>query len=129
MFHHPDRCRWLEHGQNVKSECRSELEPWQHQDTTTQVAILRQQFCFVWPDSAQTLEVCQVLDFVLEPGPASDRVVISEGNDVQTLFGRIAQQIDGPDRGFLIIDGSRGVDVQVCAVPLRGLVGTRRGSF
>ena len=58
-----------------------------------------------------------------EPGPTGDRVVISQGDEVETLFGGGSEKVNGANARFLIVDRSGSVDMQIRAVPLFGWSG------
>jgi|SRR5688572_5438194 hypothetical protein len=68
---------------------------------------------------------------MLESGPACDRVVVGEGDDIEALLVGTAQKIDRSDTWFLVVDRSGGVNVEIGAVPLSrrfiGRFGRARG--
>lgn len=95
----------------MEPECCRELESGQDQDAPHQVPVFGQQFGLAFRDPAEALEVGQIFNFVLEAGPAGDRVVIREGDDVETLLGRAPEEVDGADAGVLIVDRTRCMNV------------------
>jgi len=87
------------------------------------LAVFGQQLCFVRSYAPESFEIGQVLDLVPEPGPTGDRVVISQGDEVESLLGGGSEKVNGADARFLIVDRSGSVDMQVRAVPLFGWSG------
>jgi len=87
------------------------------------LAVFGQQLCFVRSYAPEPFEIRQVFDLVPEPGPTGDRVVISQGDEVESLLGGGSEKVNGADARFLIVDRSGSVDRQVRAVPLFGWSG------
>ena len=93
---------------------------------------LGQPLGFVGLESAEVLEELQILDLTPEVGVAPDRVVVGQGDGVETaLFGAV-QDVENADAGLLVVDGGRGVNMKVDAAPReilgRGCLGRCRRS-
>ena len=68
-------------------------------------------------ESTEVLEELQILDLAPEVGVAPDRVVIGQGDGVETAFFGTMEDVENADAGLLVIDGGRGVDMKVDAAP------------
>ena len=104
-------------GQDVKSELGGELEPRQYQDLSEQAPKLSQPLRFVGLESAEVLEELQILDLAPQVGVAPHRVVIGQGDGIETAFFSAVQDVENADAGLLVVDGGRGVDMKVDAAP------------
>jgi hypothetical protein len=111
VLHHADGRSGVEDRKDVETECRRELESRQNEDSTHQFAIFSKECCFVSGNTTESLQVDEIFDFMLESGPACDRVVVGEGDDVEALLVGTAQKIDRSDTWFLVVDRSGGVNV------------------
>ena len=67
--------------------------------------------------SAQVFEELKILDLAPEVGVAADRVVIGEGDGIETALFSAVQDVENADAGLLVINGSRSVDMKVDAAP------------
>ncbi len=66
---------------------------------------------------AEVLEELQILDLAPEVGVAPDRVVVGQGDGVETAFFGAVQDVEDADTGLLVVDGGRGVNMKVDAAP------------
>ena len=117
MLHEADGGALGKDGQDVEPELGGELEPGEHQDTGQQAAVLGQPLRFVGLQPAQVLEQLQIFDLAPEVGVAADRVVIGEGDGVETAFFGAVQDVEDADAGLLVVGGGRGVNMKVDAAP------------
>ena len=104
-------------GQDVKPELSGELEPGEHQDTGEQAPELGQPLRFIGLQPAEVLDELQVLDLAPEVGIAPDRVVIGQGDGVETALLGTVQDVEDADAGLLVVDGGGGVNMKVDAAP------------
>src|SRR5215212_547431 len=117
VLHAADGGALGEDGQDVKSELGGELEPRQHQDLGEQAPKLSQPLGFVGLESAEVLEELQILDLTPEVGVAPHRVVIGQGDGIETALFSAVQDVENADASLLVVNGSRGVDMKVDAAP------------
>ena len=117
VLHAADGGALGEDRQDVKSELGGELEPRQHQDLSEQAPKLSQPLGFVGLESAEVLEELQILDLTPEVGVAPDRVVIGQGDGIETALFSAVQDVENADAGLLVVNGSRSVDMKVDAAP------------
>jgi hypothetical protein len=68
-------------------------------------------------ESAEVLKELQIFDLAPEIGVAPDRVVIGQGDGIETAFFGAVQDVENADAGLLVVDGGRGVDMKVDAAP------------
>ena len=68
-------------------------------------------------EPAEVLEELQILDLAPEVGVTADRVVVGQGDGVETAFFGALEDVEDADTGLLVVDGGRGVNVKVDAAP------------
>ena len=68
-------------------------------------------------EPAEVLEELQILDLAPEVGVAADRVVIGQGDGIETALFSAVQDVENADASLLVVNGSRGVDMKVDAAP------------
>jgi hypothetical protein len=134
MLHAADGGALGKDGQDVKPELSGELEPGEHQDTGQQTPELAQSLRFMGLEPTEVLEELQILDLAPEVGIAADRVVVRQGNGVETAFFSTVQDVEDADAGLLVVDGGWSVKMKVDAAPgeilgRRCLCNARTGSF
>ena len=117
MLHEADGGALRKDGQNVEPELGGELEPGKHQDAGEQAPKLGQPLRFIGLQPAEVLEQLQILDLAPEVGVAPDRVVVGQGDGVETAFFGAVQDVEDADAGLLVVDGGRGVNMKVDAAP------------
>ena len=117
MLHEADGGDLRKDGQNVEPELRGELEPGQHQDTSEQAPELGQPLRFIRLQPAEVLKELEILDLAPEVGVAPDRVVIGQGDGVETAFFGAVQNVEDADAGLLVVDGGGGMNMKVDAAP------------
>ena len=117
MLHAADSGALGKDGQDVKPELSGELEPGEHQDTGQQAPELGQPLRFVGLQPAEILEELQIFDLAPEVGVAPDRVVVGQGDGVETPFLGAVQDVEDADAGLLVVDGGRSVNMKVDAAP------------
>jgi hypothetical protein len=101
----------------VEAELSGELEPGEDQDPGEQASKLSQSLRFIGLHPAEVLEELEILDLAPQVGVAPDRVVVGQGDGVQTPFFRAMQDIEDTDSSLLVVDGGRGVYMKVDAAP------------
>ena len=117
MLHAADSGGLGKDSQDVKPELSGELEPGEHQDTGQQSPELGQPLRFIGLQPAEILEEFQILDLAPEVGVAADRVVIGQGNGVQSAFLGAVQDVEDADAALLVVDGGRSVNMKIDAAP------------
>ena len=68
-------------------------------------------------ESAEGTEEFQILNLAPEVGIAPDRVVIGQGDGIESALFSAVQEIEYANAGLLVVDGSRSVDMKVDAAP------------
>jgi hypothetical protein len=117
MLHAADGRALGKDGQNVKPELGGELEAGKDQDPGEQAPELGQALCFIRLQPAEVLEKLEILDLAPEVGVAADRVVIRQGDGVETPLLSAVEDVENPDAGLLVVDGGGGVNMKVDTAP------------
>jgi hypothetical protein len=104
MLHQPDGGALRKDGQDVKPELGGELEPWQHQDAGQQAPKLSQPLRFMRLQPAEVFEELEIFDLTPEIGVAPHRVMVGQGNGVETAFFSSMQDVEDADAGLLEVD-------------------------
>jgi hypothetical protein len=117
MLHAADGGALGKDGQNVKPELSGELEPGEYQDTGEQAPELGQTLRFIGLQPTEILEELQILDLAPEVGVAADRVVVGQGDGIETALLGAVQDVEDANAGLLVVDGGRGVNMKVDAAP------------
>ncbi len=103
MFELPHWRIGREDAQDVEAESGGELESWQDQHRVQQTAVFVQPALLVGLNAVEPRQQFELLD-LLGHGPVTGhRVVVGEGDDIQSTRFGLAQNIKVADFRFLVI--------------------------
>ena len=104
--------------EDVKSQRCSEFESRQNQNLVANAPVLLQLALLLWLNTSQSRQQVKLLYLCLDSRAASHRIVVGDGNNVQPLHLRLAEEIQIANARLVPVGGSGSVEMQVHLVPL-----------